>query len=56
MADQFEIQGRCADLFEAVGSGALSVAIDQEFELFAFAEAHARLESRGTLGKLLLRI
>jgi NADPH2:quinone reductase len=56
MADQVEIQGRCTDLFGAVGNGTLSVTIDQVFELSAFAEAHARLESRGTLGKLLLRV
>ena len=56
MADQVEIQSRCVDLFEAVGSGALSVTVDREFKLSAFAKAHARLESRGTLGKLLLRI
>ena len=56
MADQVEIQGRCVNLFEGVGSGALSVTVDREFELSAFAKAHARLESRGTLGKLLLRI
>ncbi len=55
MADQVEIQSRCVDLFEAVSSGALSVTVDREFELSAFAKAHARLESRGTLGKLLLR-
>ncbi|GIT49689.1 MAG: hypothetical protein Ct9H300mP14_16170 [Gammaproteobacteria bacterium] len=53
--DQVEIQSRCVDLFEAVSSGALSVTVDREFELSAFAKAHARLESRGTLGKLLLR-
>jgi NADPH2:quinone reductase len=54
MADQVEIQSRCTDLFEAVGSGALSVRVDREFELSEFSNAHARLESRGTLGKLLL--
>ena len=55
MADWVEIQSRCVDLFEAVASGVLSVSTDQEFELSEFAKAHARLESRGTKGKLLLR-
>ena len=55
MADCVEIQRRCVDLFEAVASGALSVSTDREFELSEFAKAHARLESRGTKGKLLLR-
>ena len=54
MADQVEVQSRCADLFEVVASGELSVRIDREFELCEFSKAHARLESRGTLGKLLL--
>jgi NADPH2:quinone reductase len=56
MADQVEVQSRCTDLFEAVASGALSVRVDREFELSEFSKAHARLESRGTLGKLLLTI
>ena len=55
MADQVEIQSRCVDLFEAVASGALFVRTDREFELSEFGKAHARLESRGTLGKLLLK-
>ena len=56
MGDQVEVQSRCTDLFEVVASGELSVRIDREFELCEFSKAHARLESRGTLGKLLLTI
>ncbi len=56
MTSADEIRGRASDLFAARESGALVVAIDREFPLSAVAEAHRILESRGTKGKLLLRV
>ena len=56
MTSANEIRGRANDLFSAWRSGALVVAIDREFPLSAAAEAHRILESRGTKGKLLLRV
>ena len=56
MTSADEIRGRASDLFAARESGALVVAIDREFPLSAAAEAHRILESRGTKGKLLLRV
>lgn len=51
-----ELQGRASDLFAAYAAGKLTVAIDREFPLASAADAHRYLESRGTRGKLLLRI
>ena len=51
-----ELAGRANDLFAAWRAGALAVTIDREFLLEAAADAHRHLESRGTRGKLLLRI
>lgn len=56
MATKGEIRGRAVDLFDWVGSGELSVHIDQEFPLAEAAEAHRYLEAGRTTGKLLLRI
>ncbi|HYC49157.1 MAG TPA: quinone oxidoreductase [Burkholderiales bacterium] len=53
-ADEFAM--RANDLYAAWRTGALTVTIDREFELEAAAEAHRYLESRGTRGKLLLRV
>jgi len=49
-----EIAWRTGDLFAAWAKGELTVAIDQEWPLAEAAAAHARLEARGTRGKLLL--
>jgi NADPH2:quinone reductase len=51
-----ELRGRAAELFAAYAEGALTVAIDRELPLAQAAEAHRRLESRQSTGKLLLRV
>ncbi len=56
MASADEIRARAADLFAAWKEGALTVTIDREFPLDRAAEAHRVIESRGTTGKLLLRV
>jgi NADPH2:quinone reductase len=56
MASADEVRGRAADLFAAWKAGALAVTIDREFPLGQAAEAHRVIESRGTTGKLLLRV
>ncbi|MCY7355337.1 MAG: quinone oxidoreductase [Lysobacter sp.] len=45
---------RAAELFEAVRNGRLRVNIDARFALADGAAAHAHLESRGAVGKVLL--
>jgi NADPH2:quinone reductase len=56
IATSAELRERAAELFAAYTAGELTVTIDREFPLEAAAEAHRRLEGRGTQGKLLLRI
>jgi NADPH2:quinone reductase len=56
MASADEIRARAADLFAAWKSGGLAVTVDREFPLSQAAEAHRVIESRGTTGKLLLRV
>jgi NADPH:quinone reductase len=51
-----EIAWRTGDLFAACASGDLTVVIDREYPLEDAAAAHARLEARGTRGKLVLGI
>lgn len=51
-----ELGRRAADLFAAWRAGELAVTIDREFPLAEAAAAHRYLESRGTKGKLLLRV
>jgi NADPH2:quinone reductase len=51
-----ELAWRTNDLFTAYVEGRLAVALDHEYPLDAAAEAHRCIESRGTRGKLLLRI
>ena len=51
-----ELNTRTTDLFAAYSDGKLAVTIDREFPLAQAAEAHRCIESRGTRGKLLLRI
>ena len=55
-ADAQEIGDRASELFAQYSSGRLKVALHGELELGAAAEAHRILESRGTRGKLLLRV
>ena len=45
---------RAAELFDAIRSGALEVLIGERFPLGEAAAAHAALEARGTVGKVLL--
>ena len=49
-----ELRARAADLFGLVADGALDVRIAARLPLAEAAEAHRRLESRTTTGKLLL--
>lgn len=56
IASREELAARAADLFEAYATAKLKVAIDREYPLQNAADAHRYLESRGTRGKLLLRV
>lgn len=47
-------RGRAAELFDAIRAGSLRVAIDSRFALEEGAAAHAHLESRRAVGKVLL--
>ena len=51
-----EVRGRARELFDLAGSGRLQVRIDRTFALERLAEAHRALESRATIGKLLIAI
>ncbi|MFH1019879.1 MAG: quinone oxidoreductase [Pseudomonadota bacterium] len=51
-----EVRWRADDLFKAVVNGKLTVAIDREYPLADVRQAHELLESRGSKGKLLLRV
>ncbi len=51
-----ERRSRSSDLFEAWRSGALKVSVDREYSLGEAVDAHRRLESRASSGKLLLRL
>jgi len=50
-----EIRGRARDLFEAISAGELEIAVDSVFPLSEITSAHERIESRQTVGKILLR-
>jgi NADPH:quinone reductase len=56
MTSAEEIQGRADDLFRLLSEGQLDVMIDSELSLAEVPEAHRRLESRATAGKLLVRV
>jgi NADPH2:quinone reductase len=47
---------RAGDLFQGLSEGWLDVRIDRVFPLEKAAEAHSRLETRGSAGKLLLEV
>jgi hypothetical protein len=49
-----ELLDRAAEVFQAVGSGALKLRIERTYSLGEVAQAHRDLESRKTTGKLLL--
>lgn len=50
-----ELEERASEVFKWAGDGSLTVTIGAEFELEHAADAHSRLESRQTVGKVLLR-
>ena len=49
------LQGRAAEIFEWIEDGKLRVHVDAVYDLDFAADAHRALESRRTIGKLLLR-
>lgn len=49
-----ELRGRTADLFGWLIAGQLNVTIDSRYPLAQAADAHRRLESRQSVGKVLL--
>jgi NADPH2:quinone reductase len=53
-ATRGELLWRAGDLFRAIESGSLKVRIDREVPLRNAADAHRALESRSTIGKILL--
>ncbi len=53
-ATRDELLWRAGDLFRAIESGSLKVRIDREVPLRHAADAHRALESRSTIGKVLL--
>ena len=55
-ASRDELQSRASALFELVASKQLSVRIGNVFTLDQAADAHRAIESRGTTGKILLRL
>jgi len=54
VATRSELLSRAGELFELLGSDRLAVRIDRELALKDAAEAHRALESRETMGKVLL--
>ncbi len=54
MADRAELLQRAGDLFAWFAAGELDVRIDRTFPLAAAAAAHAYIEGRQTVGKVLL--
>jgi len=55
IAEREELLWRAREVFSWIGSGKLRLRIDREIPLRDAAEAHRLLESRKTMGKLLLR-
>jgi NADPH2:quinone reductase len=49
-----ELRTRAADLFELIGTGALTIRVSGRYPLADAAQAHRDLEGRKTAGKLLL--
>jgi NADPH2:quinone reductase len=54
VASAADVQKRAGDLFKWIANGKLQVRIGGSFALSAAAEAHRKLESRTTAGKILL--
>jgi NADPH:quinone reductase len=53
-ATREELLERASDVFQWVQTGVLKIRMDQTFPLAQAAEAHIRLESRASTGKILL--
>lgn len=51
-----ELNWRCKEIFEEILAGRLSIEISHRYEFADASQAHSDLESRGTSGKLLLRV
>ncbi len=56
MQTREEIDWRSSELFDSISSGKLKVRVDSAYPLQDAAKAHTALESRGTAGKLILRV
>ena len=56
VATREELVQRATDVLNLVAAGVLTVRIDEAFPLERAADAHRRLEARGTTGKLLITI
>lgn len=56
IATREELVDRSTELFEWIRCGALTVHIDRTFPLSDAADAHRRLESRASVGKILLTV
>lgn len=56
MLNREELLGRTGDLFDRLADGRLKLTIDSTFPLAEAGEAHRRLESRQSVGKILLRV
>jgi NADPH2:quinone reductase len=56
IARREELDDRSTELFEWIRSGAVTVHIDSTFRLSDAADAHRRLESRASVGKILLTV
>ena len=54
VASQADVLWRAGDLFKWLGEGRLTVTIGETYRLWRAAEAHRQLESRKTIGKILL--
>lgn len=54
IADRAELEWRAGDVFNWVGDGKLHVRIDKTFPLRDAAKAHRYIESRASMGKVLL--
>jgi NADPH2:quinone reductase len=55
MATHDELAGRAAELFDWYRQGVVRVTVDRTFPLAQAADAHRRLESRESVGKILLQ-
>jgi NADPH2:quinone reductase len=54
VATRAELERRASDLFNWVSAGSLRVRVDRTYPLARAAEAHRALESRKTMGKIIL--